>query len=189
MPLSPSLRWIDVDLPGILDYKLNTIGDVKPVCQYEAVRLDLTDDAARKALFVRLGAASKTTLIVTEGLLIYLTADQVTKLATDLRAGESFRFWLIDLASPRLLRIMDRSWGKSVKEGNAPFQFAPAEGTAFFQKLGWREAQFRSAMDEAHRLDREMRMMWLWRLMGRLYPAKTREEFRRMSGIVLLERS
>jgi len=188
MPLSPSLRWIDVDLPGILDYKLKTIGDAKPVCQYEAVRLDLTDDAARKALFVRLGAASKTTLIVTEGLLIYLTADQVTKLASDLRAGESFRFWLIDLASPRLLKIMDKSWGKSVKEGNAPFQFAPPEGTTFFQKLGWREAQFRSSMEEARRLKREMRMMWLWRLMGRLYPAKTREEFRRMSGIVLLER-
>ncbi len=188
MPLSPSLRWIDVDLPGILDYKLNTIGDAKPACQYEAVRLDLTDDAARKALFVRLGAASKTTLIVTEGLLIYLTADQVTKLASDLRAGESFRFWLIDLASPRLLKIMDKSWGKSVKEGNAPFQFAPPEGTTFFQKLGWREAQFRSSMEEARRLKREMRMMWLWRLMGRLYPAKTRDAFRRMSGIVLLER-
>jgi hypothetical protein len=43
-------------------------------------------------------------------------------------------------------------------------------------------------MDEARRLKREMKMMWLWRLMGRLYRAKTREEFRRMSGIVLLER-
>lgn len=189
MPLSPSLKWIDVDLPGILDYKLDTIGDSKPVCEYEAVRLDLTDDSARKALFVRLGAASKTTLIVTEGLLIYLTAEQVARLATDLRAGQSFRFWLIDLASPRLLRIMDRSWGKSVKEGNAPFQFAPPEGTAFFQKVGWRETQFRSAMEEAHRLDREMRMMWLWRFMGRLSSASKREEFRRMSGFVLLESS
>ena len=61
--------------------------------------------------------------------------------------------------------------------------------TAFFQKLGWRETQFRSAMEEARRLDREMKMMWLWRLMGRLQPARTREDFRRMSGIVLLERS
>lgn len=188
MALSPSLRWIDVDLPGILDYKLETIGDAKPVCNYEAVRLDLTDDAARKALFVRLGAASKTTLVVTEGLLIYLTASQVANLASDLRAAESFRFWLIDLAHPRLLKMMDRSWGKSVKEGNAPFQFAPAEGTAFFDKLGWREAQFRASMDEAQRLKREMKMMWLWRLVGRLYPARAREEMRRMSGIVLLER-
>ena len=189
LPVSPSLRWIDVDLPGILDYKLDTLRNSQPVCEYEAVRLDLTDDDARKALFVRLGAASKATLVVTEGLLIYLTSDQVGKLATDLRAADSFRFWLIDLASPRLLKIMDRSWGKSVKEGNAPFQFAPPEGTNFFDKFGWRETQFRSAMDEAHRLKREMRMMWLWRFVGRFYPAKTREELRRMSGIVLFEKS
>lgn len=189
LELSPALRWIDVDLPGILDYKLDTLRDSRPVCEYEAVRLDLTDDAARKALFVRLGASAKTTLVITEGLLIYLAREQVTKLAADLHSTSSFRFWLIDLASPRLLAIMDRSWGKSVKEGNAPFQFAPPEGTTFFDKLGWRESEFRSSMDEAHRLHREMRMAWLWRLLGRLYRAKKREEFRRMSGIVLLERT
>src|SRR5665647_384401 len=159
LPLSPSLRWIDVDLPGIMDYKVETLRDSRPVCEYEAVRLDLTDDDSRKALFVRLGAASNTTLVVTEGLLIYLTSEQVGRLAADLHASPSFRFWLIDIASPRLLAMMERSWGKSVKKGNAPFQFAPPEGTTFFQTFGWRESQFRSAMDEAHRLHREMRMM------------------------------
>jgi hypothetical protein len=44
-------------------------------------------------------------------------------------------------------------------------------------------------MDEARRLDREMRMMWLWRFLGRLSSARKREEFRRMSGVVLLERT
>ena len=33
-----------------------------------------------------------------------------------------------------------------------------------------------------------MRMMWLWRFLGRFYPARLREEFRRMAGTVLLER-
>ncbi len=188
MKLPSTLRWIDADLPDILDYKVDALRDSKPVCEYEAVLIDLTDDSARSALFQRVGASSATTLVVTEGLLIYLTYDQVGRLATDLHAASSFRFWLIDLASPRLLQIMTKSWGKSVKQGNAQFQFAPPEGTAFFEKLGWRESEFRSAMDEAHRLKREMRMMWLWRAIGRLYPAGKREEFRRMSGIVLLER-
>jgi methyltransferase (TIGR00027 family) len=188
MPLSPGLRWIDVDLPGILDYKLDTLRESRPVCEYEAVRLDLTDKAARKALFVRLGASAKNALVVTEGLLIYLSREEAGEIATDLYAAESFRFWLIDIASPRLLAIMNRTWGKTVKEGNAAFQFAPAEGTAFYEKYGWTESQFRSTMDESRQLNREMRMAWLWRIMGRLYPAKTREEFRRMSGNVLLER-
>jgi methyltransferase, putative, TIGR00027 family len=189
MPLAPSLRWIDVDLQGILDYKLDTLRDSRPVCEYEAVRLDLTDTAGRKALFDRLGASSKSALVITEGLLIYLTREQAGEIAADLHGVESFRYWLIDIASPRLLAIMNRSWGKSVTEGNAAFQFAPPEGTAFYETYGWKESEFRSSMDEARRLKREMRMSWLWRIIGRLYPAKTREEFRRMSGIVLMERA
>jgi hypothetical protein len=44
-------------------------------------------------------------------------------------------------------------------------------------------------MEEAQRLHREMQMMWLWRLLGRLRSRKVREEFRRFSGIVLFERT
>jgi hypothetical protein len=44
-------------------------------------------------------------------------------------------------------------------------------------------------MDEARRLHREMPLMWLWRVIGRLSTAKRREELRRMSSFVLLERS
>jgi methyltransferase (TIGR00027 family) len=188
LPLPPTLRWVDVDLPDILRYKTESLRDTAPVCRYEAVPADLTDASVRKALFSRLGTEGRKALIVTEGLLIYLTAKQVGALALDLHAVPSFRWWLIDLASPRLLEWINRSWGKILKAGNAPFQFAPAEGTAFFRQFGWREVEFRSMMEEAHRLKREMRWMWFWRLIGRFYPKKKQEEFRRFSGSVLLDR-
>lgn len=188
MKLPASLHWVDVDLPGILDYKLEMLRDEKPVCDYDAVRLDLRDADKRGALFSQLGARSQRTLVVTEGLLIYLTAEQVGTLASDLHAPASFKWWLIDLAHPRLLVMMKRMWGKNVKAGNAPFQFAPETGTRFFEPFGWRERAFHSSMEDAHRLKREMRMMWLWRFMGRLRSAKGREELRRFSGSVLLER-
>ena len=188
MPLPSALRWIDVDLTGILDYKAEMLRDAKPVCQYEAIRVDLTDAARRQALFSQIGSTSSRVLVVTEGLLIYLTADQVGELARDLHQPATLKWWLIDLANPRLLAMMQRSWGKNVREGNAPFQFAPAEGTKFFERFGWREAEYRSGLDEARRLDREMKGMWFWRMLGNLYPKKTRAEFRRMNGFVLLER-
>ncbi len=37
-----SLRWVDVDLPGILDYKVEVLKNENAGLQYEAVRLDLT---------------------------------------------------------------------------------------------------------------------------------------------------
>jgi methyltransferase (TIGR00027 family) len=189
LAVPPSLRWIDVDLPEILDYKTETLKDEKPVCQYEAVRLDLTDVAKREALFSQVGAQSSRVLLVTEGLLIYLTADQVAALAGDLHAPTSFQWWVIDLAHPRLLAMMQKMWGRNMKESNAPFQFAPAESSKFFEPFGWKEAEYHSAMDSAQRLNREMKLMWLWRLLGRMRSKKVREEFRRFNGFVLLERT
>src|SRR5215470_1430062 len=113
MKLPADLRWTDVDLPGILDYKLETMRDETPVCRYDAVRADLREAAVRQELFSRLGAQSRRTLVVTEGLLIYLTPDQVSALATDLHGPPTFHSWLIDLARPELLVLMQRYWGKS----------------------------------------------------------------------------
>lgn len=189
LELPPTLRWIDVDLPDILNYKTETLKDEKTRCRYEAAAADMTDADARRKLFMRVGALGRNVLVVTEGLLIYLTPEQVGDLATDLAHQPNFYWWLIDISSPRLLKIMERSWGKAVKAGNAPFKFAPAEGTDFYRPFGWREAEFRPAMEEARRIDREMKGMWFWRFLMRFYPKRIREEFRKMSGFVLLERN
>jgi methyltransferase (TIGR00027 family) len=188
LELPPLLRWVDVDLPDILRYKLESLGDAKPKCAYEAIETDLTDAAARRSLFAHIGAQASRVLVVTEGLLIYLNDADVGALASDLHASPSFARWVIDLASPRLLRMMSRSWGKSLAAGNAPFRFAPATGTDFFRDFGWEERAFYSTMEEAERLDREMKRAWLWRFLGRFYPPRMQDEFRRMSGTVVLER-
>ncbi|HEY2896751.1 MAG TPA: SAM-dependent methyltransferase [Gemmatimonadaceae bacterium] len=188
LELPPTLQWVDVDLPEILRYKLTTLGNAQPKCRYEAVEADLTDAASRRALFPRIAAQAERVLVVTEGLLIYLSEAEVGALAADLHASPSFARWVIDLANPRLLKMMMKSWGKTVAAGNAPFKFAPANGTNFFRDFGWEERAFYSTMEEAERLDREMKMMWLWKFLGRFYPERMREEFRRMSGIAVLER-
>jgi methyltransferase (TIGR00027 family) len=189
LPLPPALHWVDVDLPAILGYKTEALKDEVPVCRYEAVAADMTDTAARRDLFSRLGAGAANALIVTEGLLVYLEAEQVAALATDLHAQPSFQEWLIDLASPQLLQRMSKTWGKKLEASGAPFRFGPAESTAFFLPYGWREAVYRSLWEEAKRLHRTMKGAWLWDLIGRLMPKKSREAFRRFSGLVLLERA
>jgi methyltransferase (TIGR00027 family) len=189
LPLPSTLQWFDVDLPEMTAYKAAAMGGERPVCRYEAIAADLTSDAARDELLRRLGGVARTALVITEGLLVYLSREQVESLARALHAQSSIRWWIADIASPRLLEWMNRSWGKNVAAGNAPFRFAPADSAAFFASLGWRELAFRSAMEDARRLRREMRGMWLWRLLSRFTRGVRREEFRRMSGIVLLERA
>ena len=187
LPLPASLLWVDVDMPVMLDHKEATLQGEKPHCRYEGIRLDLRDGAGRRALFRRVARQAFRVLVITEGLLVYLTAPAVAELATDLHEEQSFVLWLTDLGSPALLKMLARTWGSALAAGNAPMQFAPAEGTRFFGPYGWREREYRSMFDESIRLNRTMRFARFWRRIGMLYPKKKREEFKRFSGIVLLE--
>ncbi len=188
LPLPSPLRWIDVDLPAMLDLKLAELAGQPPVTRYEAVRLDLSDAASRGALLDRVDAGSRRTFVISEGLLIYLSAEAVADLAKDLHARPSFDAWLFDLASPGLLKMLGKTWGKTVAAGNAAFRFAPAEGTRFFEPLGWREVEWRSSFHEGIRLNRTIRFARFWKLLGELGSAERREKVRRFAGIALLER-
>ncbi|MCE5233444.1 MAG: SAM-dependent methyltransferase [Mizugakiibacter sp.] len=186
LELPPSLRWLHVDMPAMVDYFREHMAGETPRCALEFVAADLRDAAARHALFAR-AAAHGPVLAITEGLLVYLAADEVADLARALHDTARARWWLTDLASPMLLKMLEKRWAPKLREGNAPFRFGPAEGTAFFAPHGWREAEFRSTWDESLRLRRTMRGAWLWRLLAKLQSRKRQEEGRRMSGIVLLE--
>jgi methyltransferase (TIGR00027 family) len=186
MELPASLRWIEVDLPGIVDYKTEALADAVPRCRLERVTVDLSEPAARRELLARVASESEQTLVVTEGLLIYLDASAVAELAADLNAQPHLAWWLMDLASPKLLQMLSKTWGKAVEAGNAPFKFGPADGPAFFEPYGWRPAEVRSALEEAARLRREPRLAWLSRLLLALAP-RQREIYRKLSLYVLLE--
>lgn len=186
LELPPSLRWLHVDMPAMVDYFREHMAGETPRCALELVAADLRDDAARHALFAR-AAAHGPVLAISEGLLVYLAADEVADLARALHDTARARWWLTDLASPMLLKMLEKRWAPKLREGNAPFRFGPAEGTAFFAPHGWREAEFRSTWDESLRLRRTMRGAWLWRLLAKLQSRRRQEEGRRMSGIVLLE--
>jgi methyltransferase (TIGR00027 family) len=189
LALPPATRWIHVDLPDMIAYVESRLVGERPVCALEYVAADLIDAAARRGAIGKAATAGGPVLAISEGLLIYLQPEQVGALARDLAAEPSVRWWLIDLASPRMLEMLKKNWQPHLTAAGAPFVFAPPEGTGFFERFGWREAEFRSTWGEANRLKRTMRGAWLWNLIGRLMPRARQEEMRRMSGIVLLQRA
>jgi methyltransferase (TIGR00027 family) len=187
LPLPESLRWIDVDLPEILGYKQQELANETPKCRYEARAVDLRDEAARRALFADVGGSSRKTLVITEGLLIYLPPESVAALARDLASQPSFRWWIIDLISPALLQRLSKTWGNTLQRSNAPFLFAPADNTRFFAPHGWREREYRSVWTDAKRLDRRMAGAWMWDLMAVMMPPDRKREMGRFAGNVMLE--
>jgi methyltransferase (TIGR00027 family) len=191
MELPSTLPWVDVDLPGILDYKTAALEGHAPRCRYRAVKMDLADVAGRAELFAQLDRELGRCLVVTEGLLVYLTPEQVGSLATSLRERRNFRYWLFDLVNPVVLVTMQGLWNSTLMEGNAPMKFGPLEGTRFFEGYGWREKAFHSFLDASLALRREMPApaSWMVRLGMRLSWERRRERFRRYSGGALLEQA
>ena len=186
MPLPPTLQWVEADLPGLLDYKEEILRNEKPVCALERVRLDLADATARRALFRRLGDRAKKALIITEGLLIYLSRAQAGSLAEDLAVPASFQSWVLDIVSPGLLRMLRRQVGPALDRAGAPLRFAPEEGPEFFARYGWRPVAVRSPLKEAARVKRIP--FWM-RLIAMLPESSGRQGSRIWSGICLLERA
>jgi O-methyltransferase involved in polyketide biosynthesis len=181
-----TLQWVEVDLPEITDYKEEVLKNEKPRCSLLRVRLDLADRAARRALFAELGSQGKTTLIITEGLLIYLTPDKVGELADDLAEPPGFRRWIVDMVSPGLRNIMTRNFGALLDAGGVPFQFSPAEGPEFFTKHGWTPKIVRSMLKTA--AEKKRVPIWL-RILSRFGDPKPPFDDRKpWGGICLLER-
>jgi methyltransferase (TIGR00027 family) len=190
LELPSTLEWIDVDLPDILRYKTDALASARPRCGYQAIPLDLADRAKRRTLLEKVGGMASPVLVVTEGLLIYLSTDQVASLADDFRLIPAFRWWLTDIVSPALLAMLQAQgdWGESVAQANAPFKFAPSEGTRFFGPHGWSELEYRSTFEEAQRLQRLPPPPPL--APGEVAPPMpSMDEIRRFAGVVLLERS
>ena len=184
MQLPPSLNWIEVDLPEILSYKEEILRDEKPLCSLERIRLDLSNAAARRDLFADFGRRSRNALIITEGLLIYLTADDVVGLARDLAAPPSFQSWILDIASPGLLRLLAKRMAKQLNAA-APFKFAPPEGPNFFIPYGWKPVDVQSFLKNAARLKR---LSLLFRLFALLPETEKSRRDRPWSGMCLLKK-
>ena len=152
--LPRELRWIEVDLPGLVSYKEACLADEPGACRIERVALDVSDAESRRKLLASIGEASKGVLVLTEGLLLYLDPEVVTELALDMAGVPAFRSWLTDLLHPAMLPFVVRSWNtEEAGSANVP-RFAPEGGAEFFSPFGWTLHHGVSALDEAERLNR-----------------------------------
>ncbi len=145
------------------------LGSETPRCQLERIALDLADRPARQQLFARIAGASSQTLVLTEGVILYLTTDEAGSLADDLKAQAAFRYWIIDYLSPEARQWRARNERK-MKMETCPVPLR-ARGLVWVLRAAWlaarryslhsgrgahaqpaaRAAIFRDALDEAER--------------------------------------
>jgi len=190
MDLPPTLQWIEVDLPQILEEKRQVLANEKPLCKLEAIAENLADPGRRKSLFAELNSRGRNILVITEGLLVYLDDEKVSALAADLLTQPNFHYWLAEITSPRVLKFINRKWKPYFEAANSVMSFAPADWRKFFRERGWEADNFENLADTAMCLKRAPRMMRVFNFIGQAFPA-WQEKQRRVweSGLALLKRA
>jgi methyltransferase (TIGR00027 family) len=152
MTLPESLEWVEADLAPMIDEKEMLLEQERPRCRLRRERVDLGDAAARGAFLRREASGVNKALVVTEGLLVYLDDGGVRTLGRELASHAGIRWWITDVASPAIRQMLTRGMGADLD--NAPMKFAPPDGVAFFETLGWRASDIRSMYREAVRYRR-----------------------------------
>ena len=155
------LRWVEADLPGMIDEKEKLLAGEKAVCRLSREKVDLSDADARGAFLDRVLEGASKALVITEGLLGYLDEEVVRRLSQDLLSRPAVRWWMIDPASPAIMQMMQKGMGEHLT--SSPLKFAPPNGVTFYEDLGWKAQDicdiFRGAIQFR-------RLPWFLRLLG-----------------------
>ncbi|MGH9562222.1 MAG: class I SAM-dependent methyltransferase, partial [Terracidiphilus sp.] len=124
MELPESLAWVEADYPHMIELKEERLAKEKPRCRLERVKIDLANVAERRRVLAQVDAQGSKMLVLTEGVVPYLSEDQAASLADDLRAMAHARYWVLDYFSPEVVKYRGRN-GMHRHMQNAPFKFAP----------------------------------------------------------------
>src|SRR3954466_12540121 len=122
LELPAPLRWVEVDFSDVVDLKESELAGEKARCPLERVPLDLSDSQQRRKFLSEVADRSNNILGLTEGVIPYLSSEEVAALAQDLRSRYSFRYWIADYFSPAAHRYRERKKMTRVMQ-NAPFCF------------------------------------------------------------------
>ena len=185
MSLPSHIRWIEVDAPAIVDAKTAGLRGYEPVCRLERIGMDLLDRPSRNDLFARCAAAPNSTLVITEGVISYLSNDDAAQLSSDLFASAAIRFWIQDFDNAGKRRL-PRGWEKNLQA--APFLFEVEDWFDFFKKSGWRTRKIITNVEQSRHIKRPYPIDFPFGLILRALPAQMREKILGLSGAVLWEK-
>ncbi len=185
MNLPAHLNWIEVDFKNIVDYKNEILKPEAPHCHLERIPFDLSKDVERKELFRQLGNTTKSALIITEGVIGYLTNQQATQLSEDLFGISSFHYWIQDYSRGGLRKNRGTKALQKNKLQNVPLQFQVEEPLSFFSRQGWKINENLLILDEADRIGKKLPLFFPWNLLLFTFPKLIRKYGNKTYGYVM----
>ena len=185
--LPKTLRWIEVDYPHSVSYKENLLPTEKANVQLERIPMDLADREKRQELFAELNTQSRKALILTEGVIPYLTEEQVITLAHDLHAQEHFYHWIAEYFSEKIYPYF-KTPARVKQMKNAPFRFFPKDWFGLFENQGWTAKEIRYLSEESQKARRMPPAPWWAKILFFFMSKKSAQKHQRYAGYILFQK-
>lgn len=160
LELAAELRWIEIDFADVLDYKEQRMSGEKPRCRRERLTVDLNHPEQRRLMYEATG--SDRSLMITEGVLMYLPAATVDGLASEVGVRSSVAHWISDITTTGFRRALGggRDTMSPIRHVQASDALEGEQILAVLNRQGWRNGAWRSYIsDVAFTRPRMLRMM------------------------------
>lgn len=187
MSLGAEVQWIEVDFSYVIEHKRKLLEKFNPSCKVESIGLDLSNRTLRQSLLAEIAHKYPKVVVLTEGVLPYLTPEQVSELSEDLIRHFSFKYWICEYISKKSYRYLkDPKRMEALK--NSPFQFYPEDWMGFFEERGWHLKQSQFYTEISEKLGRPTPMPKVFKFFELVMGKKWAAPFKQMSGFLLWER-
>lgn len=150
--------------------------------------MDISDGAKLKTFIEKIGNNFECAIILTEGLLVYLTENEVISLTKILYNCPSVKYWVLDILSKDILKKLQNLWNDKLSLIDATMKFAPKNPKDFFNRYCWKNIKFYSILDEAKKLNRDMPGAAKWRRYEKYMTNEQIEYLRNLACVLLLEK-
>ncbi len=159
LDLPTNLRWIEVDFADMLNYKEELMSGEKVRCGRERLAADVTDSQQRRVMYD--AAGSGPSLMITEGLLMYLPAATVEALAREIRDQSSVAHWIADITTTSFRKALGGGTDtmSPIRHVQAPDALQGEEILGVLKRHGWKTAAQRSYISDVGFAEERVRRM------------------------------
>jgi methyltransferase (TIGR00027 family) len=160
LSLPSNLRWIETDFADVLDYKDRLMSGETPTCRRDRLTVDLNDSGHRRAMYEAAGSAP--TLMISEGLLMYLPAATVEALAAESWNQRGVAHWISDVTTSAFSEVLAGGTDtlQAIRHVQASDCLKGEQILDVLQRHGWTTSARRSYItDVGFVLERIRRMM------------------------------
>lgn len=186
LDIPPHVLWVEADLPEIIEYKnARTAGDT-PRCIVRRVAADLTSVQSLGGVLSLIADGERKALVLTEGVLPYLTAEEVAAIAGDLHGAPNVISWVVEYDAAGA-----HGWAPGYRKAlrAVPRRFQMPHLLSFLRFSGWEPEEQVGSGEEAARLGRPIPVGFPRRLLWRMLPAHWRDQIENLSGVALLRKT